>query len=244
MKQTAEADIPTITNFNTQTMAKSLFKKHKKVLVFMRSKTYRKKKSQIKNQRGMVTIPFLLVSMILIFFILSFLFLNMTLVHISVTQYMSYSTARRLALAGESSAAQVQSAINHYQELRAEFFSPNAYIGRPGDWFEIKPVIEDKDIGTQYDRYPEFENDDRKRFYGITLLFKTFVLKLKIPFLSEGADRSLSAGVSSFLGREPSQEECETFIEKKHEELAKRCSNNYCPNIKPPDPLPKPDNGC
>jgi len=209
----------------------------------MRSKTYRNKKSQIKNQRGMVTIPFLLVSMILIFFILSFLFLNMTLVHISVTQYMSYSVARRLALAGESSADQAQSALNHYQELRAEFFSPSAYTGKPGDWFEITPVIEDRSIGAQYNRYPESGNDDRRRFYGITLLFKTFVLKLKIPFLSEEADRPyLDAAVSSFLGREPSQEECETFIKKKHEALATRCSK--CPNIKQPEPLPKPDNGC
>ena len=204
------------------------------------------KKYQLSHQKGMVTIPFLLVSMILIFLILSFLFLNMTLVHVSITQYMSYSSARRFFLASEAQPDQMVSAKEHYRALRDDFFSPNTYTGRSGDWFDITDQLDDRKIGSGVSgEYPQTGNSDRNRFYGVNLLFETFILKLKIPFLSQGQDTPLQARVSSFLGREPSEDECKTFLEEKYKYLADQCSQTDCPHIKKVEIAPpKPDNGC
>lgn len=203
------------------------------------------KKPEIKSQRGMVTIPFLLVSMILIFLILSFLFLNMTLVHVSITQYMSYSTARKLFLASNSRGEQHQSTIDYYRDLRAKFFKPNTYTGRSGDWFAITSEIETTNLGDNVYGVYKQTNKARERFYGVNLGFKTFILKLKIPFLSQKSDRFLEARVSSFLGREPSKNECVDFMEKKYESLQIKCSSSDCPGIAKVDiSTALPDNGC
>lgn len=217
----------------------------------MRKKS-KKEKLMTKKQKfkareaGMVTIPFLLVSMILIFLILSFLFLNMTLAHVSITQYMSYSTARKLFLADETEADQQKAAQDHYSQLRTQFFNPSAHTGNTGDWFEIPLELEDKNTGTQYSNYPERGNNDRKRFYGVIVQFTTHILRLKVPFLSEGNEKALGGGIGSFLGREPSMGECYAFMEKKYESLAKRCNKSDCPNIQKPRGVDayKGDNGC
>ena len=200
--------------------------------------------SHRQKERGFITIPFLLISLILLFLILSFLFLNMTLVHISITQYMSYSSARRLFLSNKSELRQVNSTIDHYSKLRSQLFSPQVYRGDSGDWFFIPENIDKRNnVGTNaVNFYPE-KNTYRNRFYGVNLLFKTFVLKLKIPMLIASEDKPLSARVSSFLGREPSQKECEEFHKQKYEEIKKLCSETDCPGIKPPD-FEDPDNGC
>ena len=191
---------------------------------------------------GMVTIPFLFVSAILLYLILSFFFLNMTFVHISVTQYLSYSTARKLALGNESHEKQVEVAQDHYKKLRERFFS-KAYTKQDSGWFFITEEVKDNERGGISTVYPQ-SNTKRERFYGIHLSFLNFVLKLKIPFLSQGSDTlDLEARVSSFLGREPSKGECQTFMQKKSEELQKRCVSSKCPNIKPTE-VGGPDNGC
>ena len=193
---------------------------------------------------GMVTIPFLLVSVILLYLILSFFFLNMTFVHISVTQYMSYSTARKLALGNESLDKQYEVAQDHYKKLREKFFNKAYTKNDHSEWFFITEELKENKIGSSvYGMYPQI-NIERERFYGINLLFQNFVLRLNIPFLSQGSDTSdLQTRVSSFLGREASEQECKIFMKKKSQQLAKQCPNSMCHNIREAiggDP----DNGC
>jgi len=212
------------------------------------SQKIRKSSKKLFKKKGMVTIPFLLVSMILIFLILSFLFLNMTLVHVSITQYMSYSTARKLFLANVSPDDQQTSAQDHYARLRESFFDSNAYTGNPGDWFYIPVALDSKSLGKQYGQYPQTTDPEKERFFGVIIPFTTYILKLKIPFLSQGSDKkSLGGGINAFLGREPAKSECINFIAQKYEALKNRCSGRYdCPNIKKPKGIEgyKGDNGC
>ena len=203
----------------------------------------KKKDFNRRKERGSITISFLLISFIFLFFILSFLFLNMTLVHVSVTQYISYSSARRLFLSNQSQKDQFDSTIGHYDNLRNQFFSPGVYRGGSGDWFAIPENINRTNIGTNaFIYYPE-DNTYRKRFYGVNLLFKTFILKLKIPMLATSEDKPLSARVGSFLGREPSEDECKEFYKKKYEQIKELCDNKDCPGIQQPEQA-DPDNGC
>ena len=202
-------------------------------------------KKRIKNNQGIVTLPFLLVLVIVLFFTLSFFMLAMTLTHVTVTQYMTYSSARKLFLAERAPQRQLESAVNHYESLRSNFFKPNAYSGGTGDWFYIQQALipGEQQYSVQGD-YPE-SNTFRQRFYGINVKFKATVLNLKIPFLIEDGSDEIqeTVRVSSFLGREPSQAECRDFHEEKAKKIKELCSNSDCPDITEP-PLSTGDNGC
>lgn len=172
----------------------------------------------LKNDKGIITIPFLLVLIIILFFILSFFGLAMTFSHVSISQYMSYSTARRLALGGKEKERQIAQAIEHYETLRAKFFKPSAYTGAPGDWFEIPPRLEDNNLEFSFERPLNIteENPYRRMFYGAGLGFVSHITKFRIPFLvEEQAFSGIPVAIVSFLGREPSVLECQDEFNKK-----------------------------
>lgn len=174
-----------------------------------------KKRKVKKCNKGIITIPFLLVLVIILFLTLSFLGLIMTFVHISVSQYMSYSTARRLLLSQEDIADQKNMAVAHYEKLRKEFFAPDAHTGRPGDWFSISKTIDPAHhVGLQ-SSFPD-SNTYRKMFYGAGLNFSSIILKFQIPGLIKDDGPPIPPmRILSFLGREPSQGECELKFNKK-----------------------------
>ena len=202
---------------------------------------------QKKNNRGIITLPFLLVLVIILFFSLSFLMLSMTLTHVTITQYMTYSSARKLSLAGISQSEQLGVAKIHYEKLRAQFFNPSAYTGT-GDWFLIDPNIDDKRIEDAvqhfYENVGAEKNETRDpSFYGITAGFTPQALNLKIPFLMEDGSAEITQpiAISSFLGREPSKEECNEFHKARRGAIKALCSSG-CPHIEEPI-LPEVTNG-
>ena len=202
---------------------------------------------QKKNNKGIITLPFLLVLVIILFFSLSFLMLSMTLTHVTITQYMTYSSARKLSLAGISQSEQVSVAKIHYEKLRAQFFNPSAYTGT-GDWFLIDPNIDDQRIEyavqSYYDNAGAEKNLTRQSsFYGVTASFTPQALNLKIPFLMEDGSGKINQtiAISSFLGREPSKEECNEFHKARRGVIKGRCDNG-CPHIEEPI-LPEVTNG-
>lgn len=180
-----------------------------------------KNKSHIKNQKGIVTIPFLLVLAIILFFIFSFFGLAMTFAHVSIAQYMSYSTARKLSLAGQSMGEQKSVAVDHYRKLRGQFFNTDAHIGSD-DWFFIEGSL-DIETRTGYTKgyldshFRGGEADDKRgMFYGAGLQFKSDISQFKIPFLMKGNDSSLGVvRIISYLARAPSKAECENFNEQR-----------------------------
>ncbi|MCY4321206.1 MAG: hypothetical protein OXC37_02205 [Bdellovibrionaceae bacterium] len=208
-------------------------------------------KKQIKKNEGIITIPFLLVLVIILFFTLSFFMLAMTLAHVTVTQYITYSSARKLSLAGETKQIQLEEAILHYKNLRDNFFESSAHKGEQGDWFFIQSELED--FEQQYSIQGDYPRDTfgRKRFYGVNTSFQTLALNLKIPFLLDSDDDQINEPVriSSFLGREVSKTECKEFHKARVEkikdiaELENQCNNQLCPDLKAPIEL-EGDNGC
>ena len=195
-----------------------------------------------KNDKGLVTIPFLLVSVIVLFFILSFFGLAMTLAHVSVSQYMSYSTARKLALSGKDQEGQRTLAAGHYKKLRGQFFAPSAHTGKTGDWFAISEELDPSSHIGELGGFDD-QNHFRGMFYGAGLLFESRIAKFGIPFLTKG-DRSppFEARVMSFLGRESSQAECETFNKNRGQHIYDKYSS--LPGFNVPAIEGTGDNGC
>ena len=164
-----------------------------------------------KDSRGVVSIQFLLVLIIVLVFFLSFFGLCLTLVNGSAAQYLSYSAARSLALGDVSQSVQESNAKAGYQRLRRELFQ-SGHSG--GGWFNIaqQPAL---GFNPDYSSFSTF--GQRKMFYGAAVSFKSKVAGLKIPFLAAAAKGggALDAKLGSYLGREPSQQECEYFNSKR-----------------------------
>ena len=203
------------------------------------------------DKKGMVTIPFLLAGIIMLFFILSFFYLSMTLAHISVTQYLSYSAGRKLALDNENLQAQKDASKEQYQKLREKFFKESAW-SKETDWFEIN--IGDAEsgtglaIGTSLGEKYEEKNKIRTRFYGIHLGFMAYKVRFNIPFISKKKDTPLDARVTSFLGREPTLNECNQYHKARSSKLIKdsegfkNSCEGECPGLKIKELTA--DNGC
>ena len=217
----------------------------------MKVKNKAQMKNRLKNNKGIITIPFLLVLVIVLVFVLYFFGLAMTFAHISVTQYMSYSAARKLFVAGKSSYDQKISAKEHYEKLRLQFFKTSAHRGQPGDWFSISPKLvttkdkkdgKDGTLGALGDYTNSHSGRFKTAFYGANVLFISYFFKFKIPFLMESSDSLVQARISSFLGREPSVEDCEWFNKERVREIKKRYSSISNLSIK--DNEGKGDNGC
>ena len=183
----------------------------------------------LTDNRGLLTVQFILATFISLSIIIMLFMLSITFVHISVTQYMSYSTARRLSLGDESKDKQIALAKAHYVNLRGQFFKPSAYHG-PGQWFEISPSLQDGDLGFASGcpgasqritgvSYPRNPQADRCLFYGVRIKFKSNVTDFRIPGLIDERTQNEMANVMSFLGREPSQEECKNFFRDKEQQL-------------------------
>ena len=53
-----------------------------------------------KSERGVLTVQFLIVIVLVLFFVVSFFGLTMTLAYSSLTQYLTYASARKMSLGG------------------------------------------------------------------------------------------------------------------------------------------------
>ena len=188
-----------------------------------------KRNSMLKNKKGFVTISFILVLFIILYLIISFFGLAMTFAHVSVSQYMAYSTSRKLSLGGERQADQKNIAANYYRTLRAKFFRPGIHAGNPGGWFKISEALNiNEQIGFAggYDE----SNPYRWTFYGAGVSFQSFITEFRIPGLVKNKiDVGLiPSRIISFLGREPSTAECQTaFNEQRGQKICDEYSS-YC----------------
>ena len=170
------------------------------------------------GERGIVTIAFMLVLIIVMFFMLYFFKLCLALTHVSIVQYISYSTARKLYLGGESQSIQTDMAKEDYKKLRNEKFfkqaiytdsSPNAT-----DWFYLAPDLESAGSKIGFNNNIIDTSKYRQMFYGVGIAFFPHIFDFSIPFLTDPSSPSSDTAfpISSYLGREPSQAECEDFF--------------------------------
>ena len=161
--------------------------------------------SLIANERGVITLQFLIVLIIVLFFIFSFLGLSLTLVNGSAVQYLTYSSARKLSLGDTTLDAQQEQAELQYSKLREKLFK-DKYVSAQ-DWFQISATPR---LGFN-ESYTSIDRSYRYMFYGASAKFLSIRTNFKIPFLTDEDDGELSTTISSYLGREVTKAECENF---------------------------------
>ena len=188
-----------------------------------------------KAQRGLVTIPFLIAFIVVMFLILSFFRLTLTLTYASVVQYITYSSARRLSLGDDEKSTQEGKGVEKYEQLTSELLKQST-------WFNIS--------SPQIDFNPDYTESGRQHrnlFYGVFVSFTSNLISFRIPLLAEDGDQGLTTTIGSYLGREPSQEECNDFNNAKKEHI-KTILDSYGVSHNFPSPAPRDnvasDNGC
>lgn len=179
---------------------------------------YNLKKSRNK---GIILFPFLLVLMIVLFLTFAFFSIAFSFVHISLSQYMAYSSSRKLALSGESALAQENNAKKHYQKLRNQFFKKNQYVNQ-NSWFSIDSTLSNVGFVLRSSGIKD-QNPYRDMFYGSGINFTSRIMSTSIPFLMKSEKtKGYKTRITSFLGREPSTAECKLFFEERSVELCKK----------------------
>lgn len=149
----------------------------------------------LSGSRGVVSIQFLFALTIVLTFSLSFFQLCIYLVQGSKAQYLTYSAARSLFLGDRDRGAQEQNAKNVYDRLRDEL--------------KLGALLSDLKTGHNH---TYMGTGHRKLFYGVWTSFNKGAPGLQIPFVASSSKSGAGgAAVGSYLGREPSQQECWDF---------------------------------
>lgn len=194
----------------------------------------------LKNQRGFLTLDLIFAFSLIFGVMLITIALSTTLVAIEVAQYVAFSTSRAYYGANATPEAQASKAQQKYDELMA--------INKLGgflksDWF--RPSFN----GAR--EYGEYKPDAQSGvtfnpFWGTEIKLNVKILGFKVPFFGsttvENAEGFMTS-VNSFLGREPSDQECRAFQSRRWEEIRRAHDNSSITSagFQPPVIM---DNGC
>lgn len=196
-----------------------------------------------QKSAGFITIDFIF-ALVAVFGLSTLLFaLTFTLSVVEVVQYITFSSARSFYAAHFNTEKQKEMGVNKFQSLITNRdFAP---LFRPGGWFELKggPGIEESLSGTWDELYPGNSNLTGKSYLGSRVKLVANLMNIRIPLIGNTGDKPFTANVSSFLSREPNEDECLDFMAQRLGKLLEK------PEFAASTSVPKtyfytPDNGC
>lgn len=167
----------------------------------------------IRNERGLITVDFLF-SMVLILGFSALMFvLTFTLSMASVTQYLTFAAARNYGVAHVDRATQEARGAAKYQELVNHPVFKTLFTN---GWFKVDAQ---PSIGDHTKIVPEYASaaGAANKFWGVGTSFTAAVMDFNIPFFGstapdgDGSGEGFKTYMGSYLGREPTTEECLQF---------------------------------
>ncbi|MCB9073707.1 MAG: hypothetical protein H6623_08795 [Bdellovibrionaceae bacterium] len=162
------------------------------------------------NERGILTLDFIFAMLMMFCFSAIIFAFTITFSAVEIAQYATYASARAFFAARKTSDEQEKAGKDKFTAL---VLNPKAQLGtffRNG-WFTLTPV-QIKDFS---DEYSNDANNDSDTFVGARTTLVAKLLKMKFPLLGTTTDEDLSARINSYLSREPTEEECQTFTEQR-----------------------------
>lgn len=167
----------------------------------------------LRNERGILTVDFMF-AMVLILGLSGLLFvLCFSLSVASVTQYVTFAAARNYTTAHITQQLQVDKANQKYEELVNHKALKPLYTN---GWYTVDAR---PGIGDHTQLVPGFQEatDGVNKFWGVSTDFTAKVLSFTIPFFGstapddDGSGEGFKTRLGSYLGREPTTEECLNF---------------------------------
>ena len=181
-----------------------------------------------------MTIQFLFGFILVSGFMAVFAALVLTLVVGEIVQYMTFSASRSLFLGHESRIEQQEAAKAKYLKLRNEDLK---FFSGPSPWFVLEPqgLSSGETLGLNR-TYELPDNSLPNLFYGVwTTKFQSKLLALDLMFLGsttdEEPDVAFSAKLGSYLGREPTQQECENFTRERWNTIYQKQFNDLSQDV-------------
>jgi len=170
----------------------------------------------MRNQNGFLTVDFIF-AIVLIFGMTALLFaFSLTLTVASITQYVTFASARNYVAGHLDKDHQQQRAIAKYNQLVNDpVFKPLFKNG----WFTLSDQPQVGDITQVIQAYAPAA-DDPNLFWGVGTDFTAKILDFKIPFFGatnpdgNGAN-DFTTFMGSYLGREVTVTECLDFNSKR-----------------------------
>ncbi|MBK9293491.1 MAG: hypothetical protein IPM57_03465 [Oligoflexia bacterium] len=165
-----------------------------------------------KSESGQMTLGFLFATVLLIGTAMLISALTMAFTFTEVIQYISFSGSRAYLSADVDVQTQQQAAQAQVLNLLKKL--PFISGARENGWILVQPqgANDYKNYATARGANP----DPRNQFLGYQLIVALPLLTFKIPLLSAAVtppadEENVTVTISSFLGREPTQQECEAF---------------------------------
>lgn len=206
----------------------------------------------LKNEQGLLSVEFIF-GFFVVFGIMTLLLrLSYTFAVVEVTQYIMFSTSRAYSAAHFSEEKQLEVAQAKYEALALKHPDFSTIYGR--GWYTIPedPVIghfaqgaKTRPVGPDFGENSSYEGGVAP-FIGARIEFQAPVLTYNVPFLGSTTedDQAFSAGIASFLIREPSMAECQEFMARRIDVIKNLGKFSSLANVNAGAYVPMEDNGC
>lgn len=225
------------------------------------------KKISIKNQTGFLTIDFIFAIVVSVAFSVILFVMCFTLSAAEIAQYIAFAVGRSYSAGHVNRDTQECLGSQKFAAITGDKIPvsggcsnsagklpPFGKIFKQG-WFILKP---DTSRGTalksgynrdQFDEYNKTGEEKRLINSGVRLVFITNLFNLKLGFLgsTNSSGETFSAKVTGLMLRNPTQDECQLYMKKRHAAIL-NLDSRYKANDKAPGSNPKyvpmEDNGC
>jgi hypothetical protein len=165
----------------------------------------------LKNQKGFLTLDFIFATLLMFSFSALLFIFSITFSAFEIAQYVTFSSSRAYFAAHKNETRQQARGQAKFKALIRDQKAPLGVLFRNG-WFEIGDVVLN-DFNSDFSDDPD---KDSGTFVGARALIKAKILNFKFPLLG-GAKDEMSASTSSYLMREPTEEECISFTNDRFE---------------------------
>lgn len=196
------------------------------------------------NESGFITAEFLF-AIVIAFGMSAIVFaLTFTLSTVEVGQYIIYSTARAQAAGNFDKTAQSDAAKAKYSSLLADKGLASLFSN---GWFTLSKVgdLELKQgNGDNFSR--DYDTETRGDLQGARTTFTAKILEMRLPLIGAITpdNGSFSAKLTGILIREPTEQECEQYMDQRAQELWNIGDGRFEPYRKGETTTPWEDNGC
>jgi hypothetical protein len=203
----------------------------------------------IRDQRGQLTVDFIFAIVLVIGFTAMLFVISFSLTVASITQYITFAAARNYVVAHLDEPTQIARGQAKYQELISnKTFKPLYAAG----WFKVSKQAFVGDQTTQtpgYDQATQGVNE----FWGVSTTFVATILDFHIPFFGSsnpdgnGDGSGFTTMIGSYLGREPSADECLKFTAQRWtaiRNLSVQAGTAYSQGTSTQGYFPIADDGC
>lgn len=177
-------------------------------------RSHQKTTSILKNQKGILTLDFIFAILMMFAFSAILMGFTATFSAVEIAQYATYASARAHFAAHKNTDEQEKVGKDKFAKLIRDKNSILGIFFRNG-WFELGDVK----IQDYSNEFSPNANQDSATFIGARATFTAKVLNMRFPLLGSTTDDDLSANVSSYLMREPTEEECAQFVEERFDKI-------------------------